>query len=439
MIFGKNKEGKALEILEKQEQGQSYWARVKRRFQKNRIAKWSLRLLIGIFLIALFSDFIANEKPLYCKIEGKTYFPILKQYAVDLGLSKWDTKFYQTPWQDHDYQNLIMPPIPYSHFTLDNKNVQFVSPFGKQNVPSNRFWHWLGTDQFGRDVLAGMIRGTRVAMLIGVLSMFIATLIGLFLGALAGFFGDTRFRISRIRLALNLIGIVLGYFYAFQARSYTFSIANENGNFGVEALKSILMFFVIVLLCNLLSKVFERVSFFAKKITLPLDLMIMRLIEIVNAIPALFLLLAAVAILEKPSIISVMVIIGLLRWTSIARFIRAELLRVRSLEFIEAAEAMGFSDWRIIIRHAIPNAIAPVLITIAFGVASAILIEAFLSFLGIGLDNDEITWGLLLSFARESTTSWWLAIFPGLAIFVTVTLFNLIGDGLTEALDSKLQ
>ena len=165
----------------------------------------------------------------------------------------------------------------------------------------------------------------------------------------------------------------------------------------------------------------------------------MRLIEIVNAIPALFLLLAAVTILEKPSIISVMVIIGLLRWTTIARFIRAELLRVRSLEFIEAANAMGFSDWRIIIRHAIPNAIAPVLITIAFGVASAILIEAFLSFLGIGLENDEITWGLLLSFARESTMSWWLAIFPGLAIFITVTIFNLIGDGLTEALDSKLQ
>lgn len=439
MIFGKNKEEKAMEILGEQELEQSYWARVKRRFQKNKLAKWSLRMLIVIFLIALFSDFIANEKPLYCKIEGKTYFPILKQYAVDVGLSKWGTKFYQTPWQDHDYEKVIMPLIPYSHDTQDIKNVHFMSPFGNQDVPSNRYWHWMGTDQFGRDVLAGMIRGTRVAMMIGVLSMFIATLIGLFLGALAGFFGDTRFRTSRIRLVLNLIGIVLGYFYAFQVRSYTFSVANENGNFGMEVLKSIFIFFGIVLLCNLLSKAFERISFFAKKITLPLDLMIMRLIEIVNAIPALFLLLAAVTILEKPSIISVMVIIGLLRWTSIARFIRGELLRVRSLEFIEAAEAMGYSDWRIIIRHAIPNAIAPVLITIAFGVASAILIEAFLSFLGIGLENDEITWGLLLSFARESTGSWWLAIFPGLAIFVTVTLFNLIGDGLTEALDSKAQ
>ena len=210
-------------------------------------------MLIVIFLIALFSDFIANEKPLYCQIEGKTYFPVLKQYAVDVGLSKWDAKFYQTPWQEHDYEKVVMALIPYSHFTQDKNNIQFKSPFGNQDVPSNRFWHWLGTDQFGRDVLAGMIRGTRVAMMIGVLSMFIATLIGLFLGSLAGYFGDTRFRISRIRFWLNLIGIVLGYFYAFSARSYTFSVANENGNFGVEMLKSILIFFVIILLCNVLS------------------------------------------------------------------------------------------------------------------------------------------------------------------------------------------
>ena len=131
-----------------------------------------------------------------------------------------------------------------------------------------------------------------------------------------------------------------------------------------------------------------------------------------------------------------MIIIGFIRWTTIARFIRAELLRVRSLEYIEAAHAMGFSNWRIIVRHAIPNSIGPVLITIAFGVASAILIEAFISFLGIGV-NGEVTWGMLLRWARDNTMAWWLAIFPGLAIFITVTIFNLIGDGLTEALDPK--
>lgn len=439
MIFGRKSEDKVTKLIEGQVSNQSYWARVKRQYQKNKFAKWSLRVLIVIFLIALFADFIANEKPLYCKIEGKTYFPILKQYSVDLGWSKWEAKFYQTPWQDHEYESVVMPLIPYSHTTLDLKNAQYVSPFGDQNVSSNRYWHWLGTDELGRDVLAGMIRGTRIAMLIGVLSMFIATLIGLFLGGLAGYFGDTRFRMSRVRLLLNLLGMVIGYFYAIKVRSYAFEIARESEGMGFEILKSVLIFSVIILLFNLLSKALESISFLAKNITLPLDLIIMRLIEIINAIPALFLLLAAVTILEKPSIFSVMIIIGLLRWTTIARFIRGELLKVRSLEFVEAANAMGFSNWRIIVKHAIPNAIAPVLIAIAFGVASAILIEAFLSFLGIGLENDEITWGLLLSFARENTMSWWLAIFPGIAIFITVTIFNLIGDGLAEALDAKVE
>jgi len=163
----------------------------------------------------------------------------------------------------------------------------------------------------------------------------------------------------------------------------------------------------------------------------------MRIIEVMNSIPILLIILAAIAMLQKPSIFHIMVIIGLLRWTGIARFIRAELLRVRSLNYVEAAQAMGFSELRIILRHAIPNALTPVLISIAFGVASAILLEAFISFL-IPFDN-EITWGSLLREARRAPTAWWLAIFPGLAIFITVTLFNLIGEGLTDALDPKLR
>ena len=439
MIFGKKREDQVMQQLSKMGKEESYGAIVKQRFRKNTLAKWSLRFLFVLFFIALFSDFIANEKPLYCKIEGQTYFPVLKQYAVDLGWSNWEAKFYSTPWSAHKYEEVLMPPIPYSHSTLDSKNIHFVSPFGEQRVPSTRYWHWMGTDNFGRDVAAGMIRGTRVAMLVGVLSMAIASIIGLFLGALAGFFGDTRFRISRSRLLLNLVGLFLGYFYAFQVRAYELTSAAETETLGWELLKSGFIFFVIVLLCNGLATFLKRVSFLKKQITLPLDVIVMRLIEIMNSIPALFLLLAAVTIIQKPSIFSVMIVIGFIRWTSIARFMRAELLRVRSLEYIESAEAMGFSNWRIVFRHAMPNAITPVLITIAFGIAAAILIEAFLSFLGVGLAADEVTWGKLLSLARTSTKSWWLAVFPGIAIFVTVTLFNLIGDGLSEALDPKLK
>jgi peptide/nickel transport system permease protein len=163
----------------------------------------------------------------------------------------------------------------------------------------------------------------------------------------------------------------------------------------------------------------------------------MRLIEIVNSIPGLLLILSIVAIIEEQSVFYIMAIIGLIGWTGIARFIRAELLRVRNLEYIEAAQALGYSEWRIIARHAIPNALTPVLITIAFGVASAILMEAFLSFLGIGVAAEEVTWGSLLNLARSKFSAWWLAIFPGLAIFVTVTVFNLLGEGLTDALDPR--
>jgi peptide/nickel transport system permease protein len=134
-----------------------------------------------------------------------------------------------------------------------------------------------------------------------------------------------------------------------------------------------------------------------------------------------------------------MVIIGLITWTGIARFIRAELLRVRQLDFIDAAQSMGFSELRILFRHAIPNSLTPVLITIAFGIASAILIEAFLSFLGIGVSPSDVTWGSLLNLSRDSIKAWWLAILPGSAIFITVSVFNLIGEGLSDALNPKLR
>jgi peptide/nickel transport system permease protein len=133
-----------------------------------------------------------------------------------------------------------------------------------------------------------------------------------------------------------------------------------------------------------------------------------------------------------------MVVIGVTSWTGIARYIRAELLKIRSLEYIEAANSLGFSNFRTLLKHAIPNALSPVLIAIAFGIASAILTESSLSFLGFG-SGDSVTWGSLLSSARQSPQAWWLAIFPGFAIFITVTVFNLIGEGLTDAMDPRLR
>jgi peptide/nickel transport system permease protein len=436
MLIGVKKEQNlAEELAQREALGQSYWAIVRRQFWRNRLAVWSLRLLYVLLFVALFADFIANEKPLYCKLEGQTYFPVLRQYAVDLGLASWESKFFQYNWNEHEYERVVWAPIPYSASTIDRRNNNYVSPMAEQRVASARFRHWLGTDQLGRDVAAGMIAGTRIAMMVGVVSMSIAALIGLFLGALAGYFGDERFRLSRSRILMNLLGLGAGVFYGFSARAYALS----EGPLGWELLKGFALLALALVLANLLAKWLERSPWLGKEVRLPLDLMVMRLIEVVNSIPALLLVLSVVAVIQQQSIFYVMAIIGLIRWTGVARFIRAELLRIRSLEYVEAAQALGYSDWRIILRHALPNALTPVLITIAFGVASAILLEAFLSFLGIGVPPQQVTWGSLLNLARSQFSAWWLAIFPGAAIFITVTIFNLLGEGLTDALDPRLK
>jgi peptide/nickel transport system permease protein len=134
----------------------------------------------------------------------------------------------------------------------------------------------------------------------------------------------------------------------------------------------------------------------------------------------------------KGSVFWIMVIIGLTRWTGIARLIRAEILKIKNLNYVESATALGYSNLRILLRHVIPNAMGPVIISISFGIASVILIEAFLSFIGIGLPPDIPTWGSMLNMGRQNPTDWWMALFPGLAIFVTVLTFNLLGDGLSK-------
>lgn len=433
MFLGKKKINQIIEHMETGRNDQSYWAIVKRQYAKNRMAVWSLRILFVIVFIALFSDFIANEKPIYCKINNTTYFPIFKSYAVDLGWSKWEAQFFQKEWSEHEYESVWFPPIPYSASTIDSKNSRFRSPFGPQNVPSNRYWHWLGTDSLGRDVAAGMVKGTRVAMLVGIIAMVVAATIGIILGAFAGYFGDEHLKISRGRLLLLIPGTLLAFFYAFTARYYPLT----EGNTTLETWKSIGIFSAILLFTNLLASFLKRFAFFKHKVTLPTDILVMRLIEVIQSIPGLFIMLAVLAIFQNDSIFNIMLIIGLISWPGIARFIRAELLRVRNLEFVEASRALGFSEWRIVFRHAIPNALAPVLISIAFGVAGAILAEATISFLGIGIPPEEVTWGKLLEIARRNNNAWWLAIFPGMAIFITVTIFNMIGEGLTDALDPR--
>jgi peptide/nickel transport system permease protein len=170
-----------------------------------------------------------------------------------------------------------------------------------------------------------------------------------------------------------------------------------------------------------------------------IDMFISRLIEVVLCVPALVLILALVAIIENVSTWHLMVVIGVTRWTSIARLTRAEFLKLREMEFVTAARALGAGQWRIMLRHILRNSLAPVLVPITFGIASAILIESGLSFLGFGASPPNPSWGTLLAAGRKNIQAmWWLIVFPGTAIFLTVLAYNLIGEGLQEATDPRL-
>ncbi len=167
------------------------------------------------------------------------------------------------------------------------------------------------------------------------------------------------------------------------------------------------------------------------------DIIGMRLVEIFEAIPTLFLLLTFVAFFGR-SLYIMMVIIGLTAWPGYARYIRAEFLKLREQDYVQAAVALGLPLRSILFRHMLPNGVAPVLVAASFGVASAILAEATLSFLGLGL-VDAPSWGQMLNEAVQSSAfNWWLAIFPGGAIFLTVFAYNLIGDALRDAIDPHL-
>ncbi len=437
MFFGRKKQAQLTEALKASATAnkEEYWAIVWRRFRKNRPALWSWRILIFLGFIALFADFIANEKPLYCKVAGAHHFPVLKDYSVSLGWSGWDAEFLNVDWKEIEYEQVWWPFITYSANTLDFSNALFKGPFDQQTVTDGRFWHRLGTDEIGRDVAAGMVAGTRTAMLVGLVAMSVASFIGILLGMFAGYFGDNRWRWTRTRVVLNILALLAAWFYAFHVRSY---ILFESESLWWEWGKSFLLSFLIITVANLLARGLEKIPALAEKRAIPIDLLIMRIIEVLESLPGLLLLLAILAVIDNPGILEVMVIIGLLSWTGIARFVRAEMLRVRELEYIEAAQAMGFSEWRIIWRHALPNSLSPVLVVVAFGIAAAILLEAVLTFIGVGLSIDQVTWGSLLNEARKDFSAWWVALVPGFAIFITVTVFNLIGDGLASAMDTKL-
>jgi peptide/nickel transport system permease protein len=326
------------------------WSNVWREFRRNRLALAGFYVVLLLALVALFADFLANDKPLFLSYKGRIHFPIVRGYLVDFGLAQWPPELLNVDYKRLDSEFAIFPPVPYRQTNVDL--------FAPLEPPSEK--HWFGTDKLGRDVMAGMIHGSRISLSIGFVAVGIAVIIGVALGALAGYFGAW------------------------------------------------------------------------------VDIAISRLFEIMISIPTFFLLITVAAIF-RPSIFLTMVIIGLTSWVGIARFTRSEFLRIRNLDYVTAAVSIGVSNRKIMFRHILPNALAPVIVSVVLGIAGAILVESSLSFLGIGVPAELVTWGSILNEASGATFAWWLAVFPGFAIFITVLAYYLVGEGLREVLDPRLR
>jgi peptide/nickel transport system permease protein len=283
----------------------------------------------------------------------------------------------------------------------------------------------LGTDDLGRDVFARMLQGAWVSLTVGFVAVGISVIVGIFMGGISGYFGQNNLRVDQM---LAAVFILLGV--AFIA-------------IGVPRLGVVLMFMGLF---SMALYVWSRTRFqkrqwmrFLSTGTFSIDTLIMRFVDIMLCFPSFFLILTVVALLPA-SIYNIMIVIGLTSWMGTTRFVRAEFLSLREQDFVTAARALGVSDWRIIFRHMIPNAIAPVLVSATIGIATAILTEAGLSFLGFGVPPPHATWGNILSDGKRFIfDAPWLTFIPGFAILVVVLSFNLFGEGLRDITNPKLR
>ena len=397
------------------------------RLRRDTRSKWAMRLLALLVFLAVFGDFIANEKPLYCKVDGTHYFPLFRAALVDLGVASWPEPLAGGNWTNDNYERAVHTFIPYSPETIDANNGNYRSPFGPQEVRSWRFRHWLGTDSLGRDVLSGLIRGCRIALIVGLLSMAIAVMIGVPVGARAGYHGDDRQRMAWPILLMWLLLVVLVLWQLGQAAILFWQYGMATSGLVHLAIATLLVALGLGVERLVGSKLPDSMQ-----VGTPWDFVVLRSIELIRGVPPFFLLFALLGLMTDPSILYVVLFIGILRVPTIIRYVRAEALNLRDQPFVDAARVIGLSDREIIRRHIVPNAIGPVMITVAFGIGSAVLLESGLSFLGIGLSIDQLSWGRLLSEARSNFGAWWLAVLPGAAILLTVTIFNRLGEVLTD-------
>ncbi len=283
-----------------------------------------------------------------------------------------------------------------------------------------------GTDDLGRDVFSRMMQGAWVSLTVGFVAVGISVIIGILLGGIAGYYGQNAIRADQmVSTIIALVGVGL--------------LLSKNYSSGILLLILGILYFAVSIWWRKRKPNETAWTRIVSMRAMSVDTLIMRFVDIMLCFPSFFLILTVVALLP-PSIYNIMIVIGLTSWMGTTRFVRAEFLSLREQDFVTAARALGIGNWRIIFRHMVPNAVAPVLVSATIGIASAILTESALSFLGLGVPPPHATWGNILSDGKNYIfDAPWLTFVPGVAILIVVLSFNLFGEGLRDVLNPRLR
>jgi len=384
---------------EKTNWGLSYGELVWRQFRKSHLNIVCLTFVMLLFLLAVLAPFLANDKPFVIRAEGQLHFPLFKNL------------------QPTDYCVFLAAIVGLSQLFLIRRNHRRVEPAVRGQLGISCAIIFAGTTLIfifiprrldATDYKAMVAEGA----------------------ATDAIFSPIPYGKTRTNLAVRMLPPSRQHWLGTDDVGCDVLCRLVHGS-----RVSLSVGFVAVGISSIIGIVIGAIlGYFGGKV----DFIGMRAVEIVSAIPVFFLIITIVAFFPR-SLANMAIIIGITSWIGTARFIRAEFLKLRRQDFVQAAVSLGLPLRSILFRHMLPNAIAPVLVNATFGISGAIFFEAALSFLGFGVAPPTPSWGQMLSLGVSTTGRflWWLTLFPGLAIFLTVLAYNLVGEGLRDAIDPR--
>jgi peptide/nickel transport system permease protein len=281
--------------------------------------------------------------------------------------------------------------------------------------------HIMGTDALGRDVARSLVAGAQRSLMVSILAGLAGSVLGVVLGSIPAFFGDDRLKLSLAATFTIGFGLLLLLYCTFLVWPLAVYRTDLLAGVGIPALGLLALFS--------LNRGLRKVALFRKTISAPVDLLVLRFTEVFTVVPRLYFILAF-AMVMRINLLTIVILFALTGWATISRLTRAEMLKVRAMPYIEAARLIGQTEWRVFMRHALPNAVGPLATQVCFTMASILVMEATLSFVGVGVSAELISWGSILHGYTDDLTAWWLVVFPGTVIYLTVLSFHALGQDL---------